>query len=202
MVILESPQLQAIIDQIDRAGSSPELVTAVRCLANLKSASAIPTLIRVLGFNNPTAAVIAMGGLIQLGDRAVPQLLGLMDDYNYGARAYTVRALATIADPRALDCLINCALCDFAPSVRRAAIKGLGQIWRKHPDPQSLEPIVTTLTQVFQDTDWAIRYGAIVALSEISQARPLLEAAVDQEQDRVVKARLYLALSGPARSAS
>jgi len=41
-----------------------------------------------------------------------------MRQYNYGARAYSIRALAAIADPCALDVLVTAAATDFAPSVR------------------------------------------------------------------------------------
>ena len=195
MVTIESAQLESILQQIDRSSSPQELVDAVQCLSQLQTEAAIPTLIKVLGFNNPRAAVIAMGGLIQLGSTAVPQLLALMDDYNYSARAYTIRALATIADPRALDCLIHCALYDFAPSVRRAAIKGLGNVWRKQPSPEFLSPILATLQQMLEDEDWSMRYATIVALSTIPTARPLLHKTLDREQDKVVRARLHLALA-------
>jgi len=70
--------------------------------------------------------VAAVEGLIHMGSSAV-QLMEQLDEYNYGARAYSIRALAAIADPCALDVLVTAAT-DFAPSVRRAAAKGLGTL--------------------------------------------------------------------------
>ena len=66
---------------------------------------AIATLVQVLGFNNPGAAVAAVDGLIALGSPAVEPLLSRLDPRNYGARAWAVRALAGIGDVRGLELL-------------------------------------------------------------------------------------------------
>ena len=94
---------QQLIRAVTEADSPTKMVTAVQKLAAAKDAAAISTLIAVFGYNNPPAAVAAVAGLTELGEVAVPQLLAQIDDYNYGARAYSIRALAAIADPRALD---------------------------------------------------------------------------------------------------
>ena len=64
---------------------------AVRELAAATDPDAIPTLIKVLAYNNPGAAVAAVDGLVALGSTAVPTLLELIDGYNYGARAWAIR---------------------------------------------------------------------------------------------------------------
>ena len=60
-----------------------------------------------------------------------------LDGYNYGARAWAVRALAGIGDVRGLEVLEDALAQDIGPSVRRAAARGLGQLqmqgWRKPP---------------------------------------------------------------------
>ena len=64
---------------------------------------------------------MAVAGLTELGEIAVPQLLDQIDDYNYGARAYSIRTLAAIADPRALDILtlqLHYRLCPQCPPCR------------------------------------------------------------------------------------
>lgn len=134
-----APVMTALTDQIaavDAAASPLALLEAVRGLAAVDDPAAIPTLIRVLGYNNPGAAVAAVAGLVRLGEVAVDPLLNLLDGYNYGARAWGIRALAQIGDPRALETLIPAATSDFALSVRRAATYGLGTLrWQAVADP-------------------------------------------------------------------
>jgi phycocyanobilin lyase beta subunit len=187
---------------IAQAGTPHDLITAVQRLAQLGTAAAIPDLIAVLGYNNPTAAVIAMEGLVALGQGAVPQLIKLMDDYNYGARAYSVRALAAIGDPRALALLLTAAQQDFAPSVRRAAIRGLGSLqWHWADDPEGdRQQVIAVLGRLLDDSDWSMRYAVVVALDhlqrETSAAAPtaLLHQAYHKEGDRAVLARIQKAL--------
>jgi phycocyanobilin lyase beta subunit len=200
MISLDRSGLEGVLSAIEGAVSPLELIKAVQKLRELQTEAAIPALIKVLGYNNPGAAVIAMQGLIDLGQVAVPYLLALLDDYNYGARAYAIRALATIADPRALGCLTECALRDFAPSVRRAAIRGLGNIaLGLVPDSEEgqLSQILAVLTAIVEDGDWSMRYGAIVSLGKLvgyGGVRELLQSLVEREHDRVVRARIWLAL--------
>ncbi len=97
--------LQAVND----ADSAQGLLDAVEELASLIDERAIPTLIQVLGFNNPGAAVAAVEGLIQIGIPAVSSLLDKLDGYNYGARAWAIRALAGIGDPRGQELLLDAA---------------------------------------------------------------------------------------------
>ncbi|HEY9805470.1 MAG TPA: hypothetical protein V6D04_02815, partial [Candidatus Obscuribacterales bacterium] len=92
-----------LIRAVEQAASPASLVSAVQALAEAHLEAGIPTLIATLGYNNPEAAVIAVRGLVELGAVAVQPLIERLDDYNYGARAYSFRALAAIADPRALD---------------------------------------------------------------------------------------------------
>ncbi|MFN7661603.1 MAG: HEAT repeat domain-containing protein, partial [Dolichospermum sp.] len=148
--------MDELIRAITAAETPDQLVTAVKNLAAIKDISAIPTLIAVFGYNNPEAAIVAAAALTELGEVAVPQLLNL-DDYNYGARAYSIRTLAAIADPRALDVLIATTLTDFAPSVRRAAAKGLGNLqWHKLDIVASqiaINRALETLLCICEDTD-------------------------------------------------
>src|ERR671917_25008 len=108
----DSTRTQEIIQAVEQANSDLSLVESVRKLAAIHSEEAIPTLIAVLGYNNPGAAMAAVEGLIELGEAAVIPLVEQLDDYNYGARAYSIRALAAIADPRALDTLVTAAATD------------------------------------------------------------------------------------------
>ncbi|NJL22370.1 MAG: HEAT repeat domain-containing protein [Leptolyngbyaceae cyanobacterium SM1_3_5] len=192
-----------LIRAVEQADTPPRLLVAVKTLAKAQDEAGIPTLIAVLGYNNPVAAEIAIDGLIQMGSASVQPLITLLDEYNYGARAYSIRALAAIADPRALDVLLASAATDFAPSVRRAAAKGLGSLhWdlldsslRSTAQAQAIE----TLSSIAQDADWSIRYAAIVGLQGLANLPELREAIAPvfeqtaQDADAAVRARVALA---------
>ncbi|MEB3882712.1 HEAT repeat domain-containing protein [Lyngbya sp. CCY1209] len=163
---------QELILAVEEADSAPKLVRAVAELAATESVEAIPTLIRVLGFNNPGAAVAAVDGLMAVGEPAVVPLLEKLDGYNYGARAWAVRALSGIGDPRGLDVLLEAAARDFALSVRRAAARGLGAIrWEDLP-PEAIAPAkvrtLKTLLSVSEDPEWIVRYAAVVGLEGLA----------------------------------
>jgi phycocyanobilin lyase beta subunit len=87
----ETLAISELIQAVAAADSAGALIEAVRSLAAARSSAAITTLITVLGFNNPGAAVAAVDGLV------------------YGARAWAIRALAMIGDPRALEVLLDTA---------------------------------------------------------------------------------------------
>lgn len=163
-----------LIRAIEQAASPASLVSAVQALAEARLEAGIPTLIAALGYNNPEAAVIAVQGLVALGEVAVQPLIERLDDYNYGARAYSFRALAAIADPQALDVLLNAAENDFAPSVRRAATKGIGQLrWSQLPVEQrqtAQQRALQTLLGLAQHPDWDIRYAAVVGLQALASS--------------------------------
>ncbi|MBD1900177.1 HEAT repeat domain-containing protein [Trichocoleus sp. DQ-A3] len=197
----DSPQ--ELIRAIEQADSPGRLVASVRALAAARLEVGIPTLIAVLGYNNPGAAVAAVEGLIQLGEIAVQPLLEKLDAYDYGARAYAIRALAGIADPRALDILVEAAVTDFAPSVRRAAAKGLGNLRWNTLNAQQIQSAIPraleTLLLISQDLDWAIRYAAVVGLQALStqlEVRPSIQkrlAEMALDNDPAVRARVQLA---------
>lgn len=203
--MIDSARTQELIEAVEKADSAGSLVKSVQALAARQSEEAIPTLIAVLGYNNPGAAVAAVEGLIGLGEVAVMPLLEQLDDYNYGARAYSIRALAAIADPRALDVLVTAAATDFAPSVRRAAAKGLGTLhWHKLMSEQiedAQAKVLHTLVQVSQDAEWAIRYAAIVGLQTLAvgatattrQIQTHFEQMLASEADLAVRSRILRA---------
>lgn len=198
-----------LIQAIEQADSSERLIVAVRALAAARLEAGISPLIAVLGYNNPTAALAAVEGLVQMGEVAVPALLAQIDDYNYGARAYSIRALAAIADPQALEILLAAAETDFAPSVRRAAIKGLGALhWDQLPTeriPAAQAQTLKILLLISQDPEWSIRYAAVVGLQSLTAAigpeRPdfwpkilvRFEQMAKADPDLTVRARVWMA---------
>ncbi len=198
-----------LISAVKQADDPESLVAAVNALAAERLEAGISTLIEVLKYNNPGAALAAVAGLIQMGESAVIPLIEHLDDYDYGARAYAIRALATIADPRALDVLLTAAATDFAPSVRRAAAKGLGNLrWNQLPAeqiPDAQGKAVQTLLQVSLHPDWDMRYAAIVGLQALATSETTPQTAssqiwehfqqMSQDSDPAVAARVQLAVA-------
>jgi phycocyanobilin lyase beta subunit len=170
----QTDTFQLRLQAVNQADSSQDLIDAVEALAELRDPRTISALIEVLGFNNPGAAVAAVEGLIQIGIPAVDPLLQQLDDYNYGARAWAIRALAGIGDPRGQELLLQAAAEDFALSVRRAAARGLGYLrWQMVPLEDRLARQLRShrvLIQVTQDEEWVVRYAAIVGLQALITA--------------------------------
>jgi len=161
-----------LIQAVEQAGSALELLRATAALAASGDAAAAPTLVEVLGFNNPGAAVAAVDGLIAIGTPAMDHLLQL-DPRNYGARAWAVRALAGIGDVRGLELLIEALLTDVGPSVRRAAAKGLGslQLQGLASDQRAAveQRCLEALLQGCSDGEWVVRYAVAVGLEGLAQ---------------------------------
>ncbi|TAD79067.1 MAG: HEAT repeat domain-containing protein [Oscillatoriales cyanobacterium] len=201
-----SPALAQLIRAVDEADSSAKLVGAVRSLAAAQDPAAIPALMSALGYNNPGAAVAAVEGLVALGDVAVEPMLAQVDGYNYTARSWALRALAQIADPRALELLVAAAETDFAPSVRRAAAQGLGALrWeRMEPSqvPTARDRVLAVLTVNATDLEWVVRYAAIAGLDGLLRSQPLLRQRIlgvlqersQQDSDLVVRLRAQWAI--------
>ena len=201
------PTVETLIIAVEKADSANGLLTAVENLAAAKSEAAIPTLTDVLRYNNPGASVAAVDGLIAIGKAAVPYLLANLDGYNYGARAWATRALAGIGDVRGLDLLLEAAVSDFSFSVRRGAARGLGNIiWSDLEESRVSEAqnaVFTALEQLLQgDTEWVVRYAAIVGLEGLGTAaaafrraiRELLGQIRETEAEIVVRLRADQAL--------
>ena len=203
-------EVRQLIEAVDRADSADLLLKTVEDLAEAKDRAAIPTLVEVLGFNNPGAAVAAVDGLIQIGEPVVPYLLDNLDGYNYGARAWATRVFAGIGDPAALDLLLKAAVSDFSQSVRRAAAKGLGSIiWSKLPTDEAIpaqQKVLQTLLLATQDGEWVVRYAAIVGLESLAdtlaETQPELlskitnrfQELIDSESEAAVCARIKYAM--------
>jgi phycocyanobilin lyase subunit beta len=205
----EPDSLTNLLLAIAEADSSTRMVEAVEKLAQARLEAAIPNLITILGYNNPGAAVAAVEGLIAIGKPAVAPLLELLDGYNYGARAWGLRALAGIGDPKAIDLLLDAAENDFALSVRRAAARGLGTIVWEELDPTEIAPaqakVIEVLLKVSQDHEWVVRYAAITGLQELAIASTIsspdltrqilvhFDRLVESDDNLAVIARIWLA---------
>ncbi|MBM0740686.1 HEAT repeat domain-containing protein [Phormidium sp. CLA17] len=202
--------LSSLIQAVDAADSSKGLLEAVQNLADAHLEGSIPTLIAALSYNNPGAAVAAVDGLIQLGEAAVPPLLEQLDRHNYTARAWAIRALAGIGDPRGLITLLGVATADFALSVRRAAARGLGMMkWHWFPDNlleiAQAEVLEALLFVAQQDDEWIVRYSAVSGLQSLadeialtypewrSQIESQFEQMAINDSNEAVRARVWMA---------
>ncbi len=184
-----SPQLQPLLDKLHSAGTAETVRFAVEDIAAAQLAEAVPILIEVLGYNNPGAAVAAVDGLITIGEPAVMPLMELLDGFNYGARAWALRALAGIGDPRGIDLLVKAALEDFALSVRRAAARGVGKLhWQEFVGEgdrvAAQSKAMETLIQVCDDPEWVVRYAAVTGLEALGLA---LESKLVDERPRLTE---------------
>jgi phycocyanobilin lyase subunit beta len=209
----DSDLLHKRLQAVEAADSAQAMLDAVESLAELQVEGAIDTLISVLAYNNPGAAVAAVDGLIRIGTPAASALLSKIDGYNYGARAWALRVLAGIGDPRGLDLIIETAVEDFSLSVRRAAARGLGIIqWHKLADAErqvaQQSACNTLLKVVSEDPEWVVRYAGVVGLQGLAMAalaegfvdlvEPILGRLRDRtttDDTRAVQARAQWALS-------
>ena len=196
-----------MLQAIEDADSAVKLADAVKLLAESENLESIPHLIRSLGYNNPGAAVAAVDGLITLGEPSVLPLLELLDGYNYSARAWALRALSGIGDPRSLSLLLDTAQNDFALSVRRAAARGLGTIkWEQMAAaevPAAQAEVLQVLLEICRDPEWVVRYSAIAGVERLLQglvvgdvregAIGVLAKIAESDQDLTVRARAELA---------
>ena len=211
--------LKDLLLAVQTAATADSLVDATRDLAAICSdlpanssdqLTAINCLIELLSANNPGAAVAAVDGLIACKTAAVQPILNNLDEHNYGARAWAVRALAQIGDPRGLAVLQRAIEQDIGPSVRRAAAMGLGRIELAELSPEekleTMEICLAGLKLGCADGEWIVRYSAVVGLenfsrnsaSSFAQACLLLLQARSQEaieETPVVRLRAAQALA-------
>jgi phycocyanobilin lyase beta subunit len=195
-------QLNRYLLAVEQACSAETLVAATLDLVkisphlplnSIEQQAAINCLITLLATNNPGAAGIAVGGLIACKRAAVQPILNNLDEHNYGARAWAVRALAQIGDPRGLAVLQRAIEQDIGPSVRCAAAMGLGRIKLAELSPEekleTMEICLAGLKLGCADGEWIVRYAAVVGLenfgrtssSSFAQASFLLLQARSQE---------------------
>jgi phycocyanobilin lyase beta subunit len=214
----------ALIAAVEQADSAAQLLRTTRALADALAShgqgeragpppeEALACLVRILGYNNPGAAVAAVEGLTASGPAAVSVLLGGLDDRNYGARSWAVRALAGIGDVRGLDLLEQALADDIGPSVRRAAAIGMGTL-RFEPLASSerqavQERALQALQAARHDGEWVVRYAVAAALEKLAlrlappeQGRDAAMASLapladlEREEVPVVRLRARLALT-------
>ena len=206
-------ELQRRLQAIEQAATRQELAGAsAQLVAWMPQLSSEPALqgqsisccIDLLKANNPAAALHALRGLVDCGAAAVEPLLNSLDERDYGSRAWTVRALSALQDPRGLSVLQRAVANDIGPSVRQAAAYGLGRL--QGNDESLLRQCLNSLELACSDSEWSVRYAGVAALEQRLQqslpteldnrARALLQQRSQQDLDDtlVVRLRALLAL--------
>jgi len=218
-------RFQELIAAVEQADSATQLLQTTRALAQALArpcqgtthepspeGEALACLVRILGYNNPGAAVAAVDGLIACGPAAVSAVLEGLDARNYGARAWAVRALAGIGDVRGLDLLEQALADDIGPSVRRAAAIGMGTLRLDDLVQQGRRAVqdraLHALKQAGQDAEWVVRYAVAAALEKLAVGLPAPQdgraeavatlvtlADIEREEAPVVRLRARLALT-------
>jgi phycocyanobilin lyase beta subunit len=173
-------QVLELVAAVRGADTALGLLQATQALAAVAHPGGAACLVEILGFNNPGAAVAAVDGLIAIGEPAVETILANIDGYNYGARAWAVRALAGIGDVRGLDVLEDALGKDIGPSVRRAAARGLGQLRltdlpEEHRHLTALR-CLQALVDGCRDGEWVVRYAVVVGLESLAARLPTASA--------------------------
>ncbi|MFM7674973.1 MAG: HEAT repeat domain-containing protein [Synechococcus sp.] len=166
--------VEPLVQAVQQAATALELLQATQALAAAAHPAVAPCLVEVLGFNNPGAAVAAVDGLIALGPAAVEPILRDLDGYNYGARAWAVRALAGIGDVRGLEVLEEALGHDIGPSVRRAAARGLGQLRLADLEADHRSAVTERCLRALEagtgDGEWVVRYAVVVGLHSLAHS--------------------------------
>ncbi len=162
------PAVAQLAKELEQATSPEALLRVVRALGALGQVEGIPLLIRAFGFNQPAVAEAALEEVLRFGDLAVQPLLQHIDGFDYGARAYSVRALARLGHGEAYSFLVEAIVADFAPSVRRAAVRGLGRVAAQRPLSDQ-EQALQILQRCLSDADWGVRYAAVGALTDLAR---------------------------------
>jgi len=187
-------QVADLVESVRRADSALGLLQATQALAATAHPDGAACLVEILGFNNPGAAVAAVDGLVAIGTPAVETILTNIDGYNYGARAWAVRALAGIGDVRGLEVLEDALGKDIGPSVRRAAARGLGQLQLESLSEaersSSLNRCLAVLLDGCRDGEWVVRYAVIVGLEHLASSWFSVLQAPDQASLRQALQRL------------
>ncbi|MGC1395682.1 MAG: HEAT repeat domain-containing protein [Coleofasciculaceae cyanobacterium] len=190
-----------LIEQLNSAIATTEIVNLVQTLATNKIKIAIAPLIQLLHHHNPSVSAAAVTGLVQLAPDSVEALItafGACQDH--GVQAYIVQALAQIGDARGLDILIEIVGTEVANhcqgNVRRMAARGLGKIGKTNHCQTRQKAIAKLTWALLKPQDWALRYAAVVSLEEIATEATMatLQQALNQEIDQVVQLRIQSAL--------
>ena len=161
------------------------------------SASEIRALVAALGLNDEVAREAAAARLAVIGPRVVPHLLAAYQQaQNRTARLAILRAMEPVADPRTLPVSTG-AIRDGA-DLALAAIAVLRQLTvssHAATADEALEALVSAA--IDKSIERRVRLAAIDAVGDLSDGvRGRLQAALSQDPDRWIRARVSAAGSG------
>jgi len=209
LLTIQNLEIQSLVAAVHAAKTADDLLTTTENLAASAHPDGAQCLLEILGFNNPGAAVAAVDGLVAIGQPVVVKLLESLDNSNYTARSWAVRALAGIGDPRGLSVLEHALAQDIGPSVRRAAACGLGNLILSTETELELSQCkrcLTALINASRDSEWVVRYAVTVGLEKrlkqdvsnkdwvIRSQNVLCALAGEEEDEKIVRQRARLAL--------
>jgi hypothetical protein len=162
------------------------------------SARQIETLIADLGSDRAATREAAVARLTLLGARAVDRLLLLLgSDASADARAAALRALEAIADPRALDRVLD-AIDAADATVACAAASAAGVFLRGPRGSVAVDRLTTAVMDPARSDD--VRIAALGALGDLERSTlaPLLAALQRDPSDAVRAATTLSAAVDPA----
>lgn len=155
------------------------------------SARQIETLLADLGSDRAATREAAVAQLTLLGARAVDRLLLLLDsDASANARAAALRTLEAIADPRALDGVLDAI--DAAEATVACAAASAARVFLRGPRGNvAVDRLTTTVMDTARNED--VRIAALGALGDLERSTlaPLL-AALQRDPSAAMKAATTL----------
>ncbi|KOP26637.1 Bilin biosynthesis protein PecF [Hapalosiphon sp. MRB220] len=194
---------EELISQLNHAPVPNDAVSAIAAISASETteARAISALIQAFGHHHPSVGKAAVEALVKLAPASVePLILAYRSSPDQGVQAYIIQALALIGDSRACDLLAEVVGTEVANhcqgNVRRIAARGLGKIGSSTNESEAIHHAIEKLTwALLSPEDWGLRYAAAVSLQEIATpaAYAALQAALNQEPDKVVRSRITTA---------
>lgn len=195
--------IEELILQLNHAALPSDAVSAIARISASETteAKAIAALIQAFGHHHPSVGKAAVEALVKLAPASVEALiLAFRSSPDQGVQAYIIQALALIGDSRAFDLLAEVVGTEVANhcqgNVRRIAARGLGKIGSSTDEPAVIHHAIEKLRwALLSPEDWGLRYAAAVSLQEIATpaAYAALQAALNQEADKVVRSRITTA---------
>ncbi|GJQ14240.1 hypothetical protein GpartN1_g6031.t1 [Galdieria partita] len=196
-----SPEIQERIKTLQKGVQTPrELIETTRRLADYPDNRILPVLVDILGFNNPVAAKIAVKAIVDFGVISKGFLVKATGAFNYAVNAYALKALGLLGCPDTLEVCLHHASQGTVPNVRRAAIIAIGRL--RHVETE-LPGVVESLSAFLDQTDWSIRYAAIVSTESLLMQHSMqrnnrivmkLKEMASSDHDFLVRCRAELAL--------